>query len=157
MRSHIGAAAKQIGTSSIVYATSPEPATLKLRKPIGDLPGSEPRTSRKATNMKAPHQNKALNVERATKLRDPQACDPESARTVELVTVLEVSEAGALCRIDRLPAHTVTLDASLLDGQALKVSDRLIVACQRPDDFGFHRGTARAPWRATGIVEVERR
>lgn len=107
--------------------------------------------------MKAPHQNKALSVERATKLRDPQVGDPESARSVELVTVLEVSEAGAVARIDRLPAHSVALDASLIDGHDLKVGDRLIVTCTRPDDFGFHRGTARAPWIGTGIVEIERR
>lgn len=105
--------------------------------------------------MKAAHSNKALGGSRQTKLVDPDACQSETARQHELVTITALSEDGAaIGRIDRLPAHSVVLDGSLIAGLDLHVGDRLIVRARRPDRFGF-KGHGSQQWTATAIVEKE--
>ncbi len=82
-------------------------------------------------------------------LTDPDAGQTESARQFELVTLTSVSATGATATLNRLPAHTVTIDAALFAGHDLKVGDVVLVRATRPDRFGFHGN--REPWRATTL------
>lgn len=85
----------------------------------------------------------------ANKMRDPEAGTPESQREHELVTITTISENGATATINRLPAHSVEIDAALIAGLDLHVGDVVIVKATRPDRFGFHG--KREPWKATEV------
>lgn len=67
------------------------------------------------------------------------------------VTITAITATGAVAVINDLPAHTVTLDASVTAGRDLKVGDSVTVQAQRPEWFGF-RNMPREPWKATAIL-----
>ena len=89
---------------------------------------------------------------RDTKVIDPHLGDPPSSRTSEVVIVRELREDGsAVGTLRRLPAHRITLAASVVGGSAIHVGQELLVTTKAPERFGF-RGATRE-WTATAIVQ----
>lgn len=83
------------------------------------------------------------------KIRFPR--DPN--QPAQVVTITEITTDGAVARINNLPAHSVSLDASVIGDQALQVGDVLTVWATKPAHFGF-RGALRM-WTATEILDTK--
>jgi hypothetical protein len=108
----------------------------------------------KATN----YENKSLNVKWVTKLVNPDAGNPPSARVHEIVRIETLSQdGGALGALDGYNGRQLCIiDAELLAGLDVQPGDRLLIKARRPESFGFRRA-AREPWKAIEIVEREER
>ena len=85
------------------------------------------------------------------KMQDPHLGDAPSSRTSEVVIVRDIHEDGSVtCVIRRMPQHTCTIAASVMDGLGVRVGDELLVATRSPIGYGFIKGGL--VWMATAII-----